>query len=197
MLAANFAGSCTAAGCLNFRRQGEINMNWEIIGATGEWAGALAVVASLIYLASQIRISNKQTQSSARFSFLDSYGQMSASIIENKHSASVYRRGLSAEDLDPDEELQFLFLLGQWINTWSVMYELHCEGQLPEGQWFIARTDLLSTLTTVGGREYWGRLGELGTQPAFFNMVEELLSEQHEANDWFAPRNLDNNDDAA
>jgi len=167
-------------------------MNWEIIGATGEWAGALAVVASLIYLASQIRISNRQTQSSARFSFLNSYGQMSASIIENKHSASVFRRGLSAEDLDPDEELQFLFLLGQWINTWSVMYELHREGQLPAGQWFIARADLLSTLTTVGGREYWNRLGVLGTQPEFFNMVEVLLSGQHEANDWFAPRNLEN-----
>ena len=40
-------------------------MNWDAIGATGEWAGALAVVTSLIYLAIQVRQSNRQTQSSA------------------------------------------------------------------------------------------------------------------------------------
>ena len=34
-------------------------MNWEAIGAVGEIAGAVAVVLSLIYLASQIRYSNR------------------------------------------------------------------------------------------------------------------------------------------
>jgi hypothetical protein len=34
-------------------------MNWEAIGAIGEVVGALAVVASLIYLASQMRQNNK------------------------------------------------------------------------------------------------------------------------------------------
>lgn len=34
-------------------------MNWDAIGAIGEIAGALAVVASLIYLATQLRQNNK------------------------------------------------------------------------------------------------------------------------------------------
>lgn len=166
-------------------------MNWDVIGATGEWAGALAVVASLIYLASQVRLSNRQNQSSARYSFLDSYGQLHASLIESKAATSVYRRGLSGGNLDEDEELQFLFILGQWINTWSVMFELHRDGQLPDGQWFIVRADLLSTLTTAGGREYWDRLGKLGTQPEFAAMVDSLLAADHEINDWFAHRRVD------
>lgn len=166
-------------------------MNWEIIGATGDWAGALAVVVSLIYLAGQVRLSNKQTKSAARYSFLDAYGQLHASLIESMAATSVFRRGLSGEALDQDEEFQFVFILGQWINTWSVMFELHGEGQLPDGQWFIARADLLSTLSTVGGREYWERLGNLGTQPGFSKMVDELLSSDAAANDWFAPRNID------
>lgn len=33
-------------------------MNWDAIGAVGEIVGALAVVISLVYLASQIRIQN-------------------------------------------------------------------------------------------------------------------------------------------
>jgi len=36
-----------------------IEMNWDAIGAVGEIAGALAVVVSLVYLASQIRQSNR------------------------------------------------------------------------------------------------------------------------------------------
>lgn len=108
-------------------------MDWEAIGATGEWAGAIAVVASLIYLATQVRQSNRQIRAAARYSFLDAYGQLSASMIENKDATSVYRRGLAGESLDEDEAMQFFFNLGQWINTWSVMYELYEEGQLPEG----------------------------------------------------------------
>ena len=35
-------------------------MNWEIIGATGDWAGAFMVVITLFYLARQIRLNAKQ-----------------------------------------------------------------------------------------------------------------------------------------
>ncbi len=165
-------------------------MSWEAIGATGEWAGAAAVVASLIYLATQVRHSNRQTQAAARYSFLDAYGQMSASLVENKAASAVFRRGLSGEGLDADEEMQFFLILGQWLNTWSVMYELHTEGQLPDGQWFIVRNDIHSSLSTIGGREYWDRVGKAGVQPGFSVMVEALLNSEERPNDWLAPRNL-------
>ena len=32
-------------------------MNWEVIGALGEWAGALVVAVTLIFLVRQIRVS--------------------------------------------------------------------------------------------------------------------------------------------
>ena len=35
-------------------------MNWEVIGALGEWAGALVVAVTLIFLARQIRVSATQ-----------------------------------------------------------------------------------------------------------------------------------------
>ena len=35
-------------------------MNWEVIGATGDWAGALMVVITLFYLARQIKLNAKQ-----------------------------------------------------------------------------------------------------------------------------------------
>ena len=41
-------------------------MNWEMIGATGEWAGALAVVVTLVYLSSQIRQAKEATRQADR-----------------------------------------------------------------------------------------------------------------------------------
>lgn len=158
-------------------------MDWDAIGATGEWAGALAVVASLIYLATQVRYSNRQTQAAARYSFLDTYGQLHASMIENKAAAAVFRRGLAGESLDEDEAFQFLFSLGQWINTWGVMYELHEEGQLPEGQWSIARQDIYEFLSTPGGREYWDRFGKAWMDPGFSATVEARLNSGEKTHD--------------
>ena len=40
-------------------------MNWDAIGAVGEILGAAALFASLIYLALQIRIQNRESQLSA------------------------------------------------------------------------------------------------------------------------------------
>ena len=39
-------------------------MNWEMIGAIGELVGAAAVVATLFYLASQIREASRESKSS-------------------------------------------------------------------------------------------------------------------------------------
>ena len=150
-------------------------MNWEIVSATGEWAGAVAVVASLIYLALQIRLSNQQSQASARYSFLDAYGQAATAISETKESASVYRRGLTGELHDDDEKMQFIVLVGQFMNTWSVMYDLYEEGQLPRNQWTLVRADIHAAFVTTGGKVFWEKIGRLNVHDSFASYVDELL----------------------
>ncbi|MDJ0657451.1 MAG: hypothetical protein QNJ40_25035 [Xanthomonadales bacterium] len=151
-------------------------MNWEIIGATGEWAAAITVVASLLYLARQIRIANQQSQAAARYSFLDAYGQANAAIGESRESAAIFRRGLAREDLDPDEFMQFFVLLGQFLNTWNVMYYLHQENQLPSTQWHIVETDIQAALSTPGGRAFWQEIGKPNSPKGFIKCVDDLIS---------------------
>ena len=151
-------------------------MNWQIIASTGEWAGAIAVVATLFYLARQIRLSNLQTQASARYSFLDAYGPAVTAISETKASASVYRRGLMNQLDDEDEEMQFILQLGQFANTWSVMFDLYQEGQLPQNQWTLVSADILSAFSTPGGFIYWNKIGRANVHDEFAEYVEEVLS---------------------
>ena len=150
-------------------------MNWEIVSATGEWAGAIAVVASLLYLARQISLSNRQSQASARYSFLEAYGQANTAISETKESASVFRRGLLDELTDDDEKMQFIVLVGQFLNTWSVMYDLHEEGQLPGNQWALVSSDIHACFVTTGGRKFWEGLGKLNVHSNFAGHVDKLL----------------------
>ena len=150
-------------------------MNWDIIGATGEWAGAIAVVASLLYLARQIRLTNQQARAAARYSFLDAYGQANGAISGTLESSSVFRRGMDDEGLSDDEKMQFIILMGQFLNTWSVMYDLHEEGELPANQWALVKSDIHSAFITPGGRKFWDALGKLNVHESFGQFVEQLL----------------------
>ena len=150
-------------------------MNWEIIGAMGEWAGAIAVVASLLYLARQIHLVSLQSQAAARYSFLDAYGMANATIANSKEAARVFHRGLEGEELSEGEQMQFIVMVGQFLNTWGVMYDLHQEGQLPDSQWIVVRTDLLALFTTPGGNRFWQEIGRLNVADDFKKWVDDLI----------------------
>lgn len=156
-------------------------MNWDALGAIGEIIGAVAVVVTLLYVARQIRQANAQTRAQARYSFIEAYGHMNSSITENKEVASIFRRGLDGDRLDDDEGIQFFALLGQFLNTWSVLYDLHVDGLLPENQWTMVRKDIITMLSEPGGKEFWEQVGQFGVHQAFADAVNETLASDEES----------------
>ncbi len=72
-------------------------MNWEIIGSTGEWAGAIAVVVTLFYLARQIRQQNINTAATAMDSWLADYNNTVLELTRDSF-ALIYRQGLTDFD---------------------------------------------------------------------------------------------------
>jgi len=150
-------------------------MNWEIVASTGEWAGAFAVIASLLYLARQVKLANRQSRGAARYLFLEAYASAHIANAESIQAASIYRRGLDDSDLSEDEQMQFTFQLGLFSNTWSVMFDLHEEGELPANQWYLVRSDIYSAFITPGGKRFWDEIGRLNTHQRFVDYVDELL----------------------
>ena len=150
-------------------------MNWDAIGAIGELIGAVAVVVTLLYVARQIHQANAQTQAQARYSFIEAYGEMNASISNNKAVASIFRRGFAGEELDQDERMQFFALTGQFLNTWSALFDLHKDGLLPENQWTMVRKDIITMISEPGGRAFWETVGREGVHEDFGNAVDEVL----------------------
>ncbi len=151
-------------------------VNWDIIGATGEWAGAIAVVASLLYLARQIHHSTRQAKAAARFSVLDAYGETNTAIFQSTATAAVYRKGLEGRISDPDEEMQFTLMLGNFLNTWNVLYDLHEEDELPENQWELVVKDIHSVYSMPGGKKFWKEVGRAAMNRDFVDEVEKILA---------------------
>ena len=73
-------------------------MNWEIIGATGEWAGAIVVVATLFYLARQVRQNTRASRAGASYAINDSLSKIVGAIRSDREFADIWIRG--CEDID-------------------------------------------------------------------------------------------------
>ena len=56
-------------------------MNWEAIGAGGEVFGALGVMVTLIYLATQIRVQNRESRIASVHEISEGYRQLVAEMI--------------------------------------------------------------------------------------------------------------------
>jgi hypothetical protein len=140
-----------------------------------EILAAVAVVPSLVYLAVQVRQGNAQSRATARYAFIESMADINMTIAQDKAAASVWRRGLAAPDeLDADERMQLWMFIGQYCNAWVVMYHLHLDGLLPEKQWTLVQTDILSILSSEGGKVFW-EMGVHAFEDDFVAFVEGLL----------------------
>ncbi len=78
-------------------------MNWDAIGAIGEIVGALAVVLSLIYLATQIRVSNKVAQRDSRMNLLELANGFWSGTADSPSLAKVRVKLRQSTDLSPEE----------------------------------------------------------------------------------------------
>jgi hypothetical protein len=101
---------------------------------------------------------------------------MNLTVANSKQLASVFRRGTQGEDLDEDEAVQYFVVMGQYLNTWSVLFDLHKESQLPTTQWIAVKKDIITLLSTPGGRTFWDDVGILGVDEGFCDEVEKILA---------------------
>lgn len=130
-------------------------MNWDAIGAVGEIIGAIAVVGSLAYLATQIRTSNLAVKQSAAQELMNEMREFYAQISSDNSLATLWTKGVSSpEELSSSEAIQFGLLITQAVLVWERIYELEeKEGIEP---WFSnhvnwSRDNLLGSK----GFQYW------------------------------------------
>jgi hypothetical protein len=83
-------------------------MNWDAIGAMAQTLGAVGVIASLVYLATQMRQNTRATQASSYQQFENSHSERITTQVTVPGLARIVMLGMSnLEQLDEEERLRF------------------------------------------------------------------------------------------
>lgn len=99
------------------------SVNWDAISAIAETVGTIAVVITLIYLAVQLRIGNKQRELETLRHNWDGLNGLAEFLSESTERASLVNRGREElQSLTDDEALVFLYLHIRILNTIEVWY---------------------------------------------------------------------------
>ena len=149
-----------------------MNLTLEELGNIGELIAAIATVATLFYLALQIRQNTHLLRAAELSGRLDDAYRWRAYLIEHKDIAILFRRGMAAYDsLDGDDRLRFRMLLDQLFYAWQARRAMD-----PQGDFASTTGFLLAVLGPPGGRTYWER-GKARFTGEFVEWVEKCLRE--------------------
>ncbi len=165
------------------------------LGALGEFVGALAVVATLIYLTIQVRQSKEAMQENSRLAraavsvqTFQIFAEHRRHIIDNEDVAKIWRDGLAGRDLNGNDHTRFeqvgeeyIFGLNTAFNLGRAAgYERVAEG-MPEAL-------ALSMHNGPGMRTIWNELrgtlttaGDSSFAEAVDTALEALTAQPREA----------------
>ena len=152
-------------------------MTIEQLGSLGELIAAIATVATLIYLALQIRASTKISRAESRRTTTSQSSEFSSLIANNPELASIFRRGLAdLNSLDPDERIRFNFLFAMLISQTQSTFEDSDLGILDRDIFELVSAPVFRMLATPGGYQYWEEWRG-GYVPKFRERIDEVLAE--------------------
>ena len=103
-------------------------MNWEAIGSIGEIVGAIAVVATLIYLSRQIGMARKESKVQGTYASLEYYANWRSHLIDNPDLAEAVAQANRAETLSEEQTLRLTAFMDDLIITSYVSHLASFEG---------------------------------------------------------------------
>jgi hypothetical protein len=150
-------------------------MNWDAIGAIGEVLGAIAVFATLIYLAVQIRQNTLAIKGqSIATATLISQGELQAFM--NTSTGDAYHKSLESPESLTTHEITLLdafntmFVAGRENDF--MQFQL---GTMDERIWFRIKGGITAVLGTPWGKHWWNTVGKDFVSPDFGAVVENIL----------------------
>jgi len=141
-------------------------MNLDALGNIGDFVGGIAVIATLVYLAIQIRQNTRQVQQSvelARVAAVKGANMVEPStlaVAQDGELARIVREGLADPScLSPDDRVRFTMWMGAMISSIAVGVTEQTMLGLSRDEVGDSALPLKGFLVTPGGREYWQSWG--------------------------------------
>lgn len=130
-------------------------MNWDAIGAIGEIIGALAVVISLAYLASQIRIQNQESRMSAVHEILAGFRDGIQVFSSIEMGETLAKGNDDWTSLSNAEVLNLLSGLLPMLRVWEEAFIQNQTGRLENRFWEGINTSYAAYLNYPAISKTW------------------------------------------
>jgi hypothetical protein len=156
------------------------------LGSLGEFVAAIATLATLIYLAVQIRQNTRTVRTATYQSVADASIRVPELILANPHLERIYRLGRrDLSQLSDEERPQFRLLVDQFMNVYETMFLQYERGTLDEDFWRARMSGLRGLLSQPGVRSHMEHrrvgpnpAGASGGRVSSFNeLIASLLDE--------------------
>jgi len=154
-------------------------MNWAAIGAVAELLGAIGVIASLLYLARQMRSNAAQNRLAAVQSVLTKLNDFMGVFAANEQLNSVWVRGSGgmAQLRDQEEATQFSSMNQRLFRAYEELVQYRQAGWVDDWAWESVHLFFLPMQEAPGVLDWWVRRRGW-FRDEFQTHIESLLSSE-------------------
>jgi hypothetical protein len=145
------------------------------LGNIGELIAAVATIATLLYLARQLRANTAAVQGDARRANRAASTSVNIAIASDPEVAALLNAGLrDFAALSPEQHTQSTFLMAEIFRVWGAAHE-EFESGLVGKEFLEGISDAHRTfLKAPGGREWWSRYRS-SIPPSFRDFVDSEI----------------------
>jgi hypothetical protein len=148
-------------------------VNWEAIGAIAELAGAVGVIASLVFVGFQVRGSNRASAVESKLQSTRLLHVFIDMLIETPELNDLYLRGL--KDLESLSEAEYYRFSNMSLKAFWFFSAGHFQfrtGALGEEEWYEIRAVLHYWLRNPGCQAWWTKLGRKSFGAEFRGFID-------------------------
>ena len=151
-------------------------MTIQELGSLGELVAAIATVATLIYLALQIRHNTQATRAASFHAISDSMNHVNVSIAQSPGLARIFVVGSTERgSLTEEERLQYDNVLLSYFHVFETMHYQARVGAGERNLLVAEERSLAALLSTPGVREWWAE-NPYAFGPEFRSYLERFLA---------------------
>jgi len=149
-------------------------MNWEVVGATADALSAVAVLVTLVYLATQIREARKHLQISSHQTRTDRNIHLATLGIQDEKYQQILKKNRTGESLSENE---LLHAGSYWTAAMRHFEDLHYQrelGAIDDDTWRANRAGIARSMSVPWGIYMWKERARNFREP-FVALVDHII----------------------
>ena len=152
-------------------------MNVQDLGSLGEFVAAIATIATLIYLAIQIRQNTESTRTAAETAISQNLASWLAQGVNDPELGRIYDVAVSdPESLSDEETRRFLWYIAEYFVLLESQFVMFVKGDISQRTWEVKAHVLLGLLQNPLVGRWWDSKATTFT-PDFIEYLESLREE--------------------